>query len=76
MARQPHYTRHSPQPIEILAEYLSKDEMKGYLKGNVLKYLLRSEEKGTELQDYAKGLQYMKWLVSFEKTGLIELPDP
>lgn len=59
---QNHYTQHVVQPIEIMQMYLSKEEFEGFLKGNVIKYSLRSNYKGQKLKDVDKAYQYAKWL--------------
>ena len=47
----------TPLALEIL-----KEELIGFLKGNIIKYTLRANHKGTPEKDKAKALQYKKWL--------------
>ena len=67
-----HYQRQEKQPIEIMQMCFSKEEMLGYLKGNVFKYLLRAGAKGEAQQDYEKMEQYAKWLVTVSANGKID----
>jgi hypothetical protein len=41
-----HYQGAGMQVIDVLKAFLSAEEFKGYLKGNILKYQLRCEKKG------------------------------
>ena len=59
-ATQRQYTSLAIEPITIMREDFSKDEYIGFLKGNILKYLLRN--KGDDIQDAAKIVQYAQWL--------------
>ena len=47
--------------MEVLENFLTTEELKGFYKGNVIKYILRSDKKnGTE--DLNKALKYLGWL--------------
>jgi hypothetical protein len=59
---QGHYQQAEIQPIEIMQEYLTPEEFRGFLKGNVIKYSLRANFKGHEQVDIDKAFQYAKWL--------------
>lgn len=52
----------------------SIDEMKGFLEGNVLKYVSRAGKKpGAPAHvDYEKALTYLKWLIQLELFGTID----
>lgn len=70
MSHQQHYESQKLQPIEIMLADLSHEEMRGFLKGNIIKYTLRAGRKqGTD--DTAKVVVYSKWLDEFEKTNTI-----
>lgn len=58
-----HYQQGRLQPIEIMQDYMTNEEMKGFVKGNAIKYILRAEFKGTEEKDIVKAMQYMKWYI-------------
>ena len=57
-----HYLACSIQPIELMQYILTHEELLGFLKGNIIKYTLRANHKGTPEKDKAKALQYKKWL--------------
>lgn len=61
-ATQRQYTSLRIEPIEIMREDFSREEYVGFLKGNILKYLLRN--KGDDIEDARKIVQYAQWLVS------------
>ena len=51
-----HYTSH-PSGIEPIA--ITRHE--SFLRGNILKYVLRAPYKGRELEDMHKAAQYLAW---------------
>ncbi len=58
-----------------IAEYgVTPDEMKGFLEGNVLKYVSRAGKKpGAPAHvDYEKALTHLKWLIQLELFGTID----
>ena len=61
-ARATHYLACPIQPIDIIQFTLTKEELIGFLKGNIIKYSLRAGHKGDPEKDKAKALQYKKWL--------------
>ena len=65
--KPPHYTAGGIECIDALQSALSPDEFRGFLKGNVLKYLWREAGKnGTE--DLLKAQWYLNKLLSTETT--------
>jgi hypothetical protein len=71
--RQKHYTELPIQPIVVMLKDLPPEQFMGFLKGNVIKYVLRAELKnGTE--DYAKAMRYAQWMAEFAMTGTITVP--
>ena len=63
----PHYTAGGVECIDALQAALSPDEFRGFLKGNVLKYLWREAGKnGTE--DLLKAQWYLNKLLTNETT--------
>lgn len=56
-----HYTSGGIEVIDVLRAKLTPEEFRGFLKGNVIKYMLRAEHKGGA-QDYKKGCVYATWL--------------
>ena len=61
-ARATHYLACPIQPIDLIQYTLTKEELIGFLKGNIIKYTLRANHKGTPEKDKNKALQYNKWL--------------
>ena len=61
-ARASHYLACPIQPIDLIQYTLTKEELIGFLKGNIIKYSLRAGHKGDPEKDKAKALQYKKWL--------------
>lgn len=53
------HPEHYYHPSGIEAIQLTAYE--SFLRGNILKYILRAPYKGTELQDLRKAQQYLKW---------------
>lgn len=62
----PHYKANGVECIDIIEEFLSPDEFRGYLKGQVLKYLFRAGKKdpAKETEDYEKAGWYIRKLAS------------
>ena len=57
-----HYNMLDIEAIDLIEMSMTKDEFQGYLKGNVLKYVIRYKHKGQPKQDISKGLWYLKKL--------------
>jgi len=60
----PHYTDGAIECIESIEAQQTLEEFRGYLKGNVVKYLWRERHKG-ELQSLKKAQWYLDRLVQF-----------
>lgn len=58
-----HYTDGGIETIDYIRAKLSKDEFKGYCKGNCLKYISRAGKKGDELEDLKKAQVYLGWAI-------------
>lgn len=56
--------------IKVLKEWLSKEEYKGFLKGNTLKYLCRQGKKDDSLQELKKAKWYLEKLIEAESADL------
>ena len=57
-----HYTQGSVECIDAIQSALSPEEFKGYLRGNILKYMWRTNQKGGK-QDLEKSLWYLNKLI-------------
>lgn len=63
-----HYTKGSLECIDWIRIFLTEEEYHGYLKGTVLKYLWRHEDKGNPIQDLEKLRKYAEFLIDqFER---------
>lgn len=58
-----HYKTGGIETIDYIEAKLSIDEFKGYLKGNIIKYLSRATKKDNEQQDYQKANWYLERLI-------------
>jgi hypothetical protein len=66
-----HYTSGGIETIDYLRAKLTPEELRGFLRGNCLKYLSRAGLKGDALTDYRKGRWYLEELIGeMEKGGL------
>lgn len=72
---QKHYQFADVQPIEIMQMYLSRDELIGWLKGNILKYTLRMGHKDSVCIEADKINQYATWLAIVIDGGKISPAD-
>lgn len=67
---QKHYTNNGIQPIQIMKANMTKEEYRGFLEGNILKYPLRYKHKNG-LEDLKKAKTYLTWLIEdIEERGL------
>lgn len=71
---QEHYKAAGIQPIETMQANMSKEELIGFLKGNIEKYLWR--KKSQDASDYEKIVVYAQWLSLVENGGTIEVGKP
>jgi hypothetical protein len=69
----PHYMTQKIQPIRFMQASLSPEAFKGFLKGNVVKYIMREGYKNG-IEDIRKAQVYTNWLVEFCETGNITVP--
>lgn len=63
-----HYEKMAVQPIELMEAVLTREEMRGYLKGNIIKYGKRAGLKEGESveKDVNKFEHYKEMLDNFE----------
>ena len=58
------------EPIQIMKANMTKEEYRGFLEGNILKYPLRYKHKNG-LEDLKKAKTYLTWLIEdIEERGL------
>ena len=58
---------HGLEAIEVHKNFLTEEELRGYYKGNALKYLLR-ERKKNGLEDLKKARQHLNWMIGMEES--------
>ena len=58
----PHYNKHGIECITAIEAALTKEEFRGYIKGNVLKYTWRERYK-SKLEDLKKAVWYLNKLI-------------
>ena len=66
-----HYRKLDVEAIDIIEMSMTREEFLGYLKGNVLKYIIRYKHKGKPTEDLCKGRWYLEKLqnkISSDKT--------
>jgi len=61
-----YYKTKTVETIEAIKSQLTIDEFRGYLKGQIWKYLSRHREKNG-FEDLQKAKWYMDYLIQFEK---------
>jgi len=59
----PHYKVGGIETIDYLQAKLSPEAFRGFLHGNTLKYLSRSDHKGNATEDFKKAQWYLNKLV-------------
>lgn len=64
-----HYTNGSIECIDALEAAMTPNEYKGYLRGNILKYVWRYPLKGG-VQDLEKASWYLNRLIDAEKQSV------
>lgn len=59
----PHYVVGGIEAIDFIRAKLSESEFRGYLRGNLLKYVARAGHKGKEVEDLRKAEWYLRRLL-------------
>ena len=62
-----HYTSGEIECIDAIRAALTPEEFRGFCKGNVIKYVWRSNLKGDRIKDQKKALWYLNRLVDNER---------
>ena len=61
-----HYNKGTMECLDVIKACLSNSEFRGFLKGNVMKYMYRKGDKGDALEDLNKACWYAKKLMEQE----------
>lgn len=65
-----HYKKYGDyQPWQVFAKWMSPEELKGYMKGTVIAYLAREQDKGGEL-DIKKALHTIQLYLEVKQSNL------
>lgn len=51
------------QPIDVIRGVLPKEGLRGFYKGNIIKYFMRAGSKGEAVEDLKKAKDYLCWLI-------------
>lgn len=62
-----HYLESVVEPIKVMEKLFTKEELKGFIKGNILKYRLRMGHKDDIQRELDKIRVYEQWLVRLER---------
>lgn len=68
-----HYEKTLLEPLELMIINFTVDELKGFIKGNILKYSMRANFKGQLAEDRVKLDWYLKLFMYMEKHGWNDL---
>jgi len=63
-----HYRRKKIQPWDAMAEWMSPEQFRGFLRGNAIKYLARADDKGG-VEDLRKAQHYLEKLLETYSNG-------
>lgn len=69
-----HYEEMGVQPWDAMKAWMTADEYRGFLKGNAIKYLARSNVKGG-VEDVKKAAHYLEELIA-HMTALVAITPP
>ena len=59
-----HYRMQGVEAIDIMEMSMTEEEFQGYLKGNILKYLIRYKHKSKPKEDLQKAQWYIEKLIN------------
>ena len=62
-----HYLEAVVEPIKVMEKLFTKEELKGFIKGNILKYRLRMGHKDDIQKEMDKIRVYEQWLAKLER---------
>ena len=63
MVQPKYYKGDGLSPLDAFKQGLiSKEEFLGFIKGNVIKYVVRAGKKGNGIEDIEKAIDYLEWM--------------
>lgn len=66
-----HYSQCIVEPIEVMQKLFTKEQLEGFLMGNIIKYCMRAGKKGSVKEDLDKAERYHNWLEEYREAGVI-----
>lgn len=63
-----HYNSGSIEVIDFIKDQLTEEEFRGYIKGNILKYVSRERHKNGD-EDLEKAVFYLRFLLGDDPRG-------
>ena len=63
-----HYLKHSIQPWDAMQDWMTPEQMSGFLRGNVIKYIARYRDKAG-VEDLKKARHYLDKLIETEEAA-------
>jgi hypothetical protein len=66
--RPSHYQAASVECIDCIRVQMTPEELAGFYRGNILKYLWRYKDKGG-VEDLKKARVYLDWMISDMEAG-------
>lgn len=61
------YKKLKIEPYDVMDACMTDEQRKGFYRGNIIKYIMRMEEKGQEYSDVCKALDYCQKLKEWEE---------
>lgn len=68
MSHDPDHYKGAVECIDAIRSSMSQEAYRGYIKGNILKYVWRYEKKGL-IEDLRKAQVYLNWLIDDHTSG-------
>lgn len=61
-----HYTDLTIEPLNVMQAWFNEDELRGFLRGNIIKYIARYRNKNG-IEDLEKARDYLNKLIEHEQ---------
>lgn len=61
-----HYTDLTLEPLNVMQTWFNEDELRGFLRGNIIKYIARYRNKNG-IEDLEKARDYLNKLIEHEQ---------
>lgn len=64
-----HYANRKYEVIDVMQDTMTEEQFEGLLVGNIIKYIMRWDKKGSALQDLKKAKWYLNKLIETTTRG-------